>query len=89
MDNKGKPPKKETFTFAGDRTFFGLKVYHPYGVKKSDIEKLPFYEFWEASAKGSTCGVFNDETYVYLHDWERFCYSFILHGSHRYQEEKT
>ena len=86
-ENKNKLPKEETFTFARDRTFFGLKVY-PLGIRESDIKKLPFYEFWKASASGSTCALFNSETYIYLHDWERFCYSFILHGTHRYEDTK-
>ncbi len=75
---------KQLFTFGEDKTFFGLDVYR-HGVKENEIKKLPFYEFWEASAVGSTCAVFEGETYVYIHDWERFCYSFVLHGTHRHQ----
>lgn len=86
-ENKDKPLRKETFTFPKDKTFFGLQVY-PSGVRESDIKELPFYEFWKASAVGSTCALFNGETYIYLHDWERFCYSFILHGTHRYEDTK-
>ena len=67
------------------KTYFGLDVYNA-GVKKSDIEKLPFYDFWNDSAVGSTCAIIDDEIYVYLHDWENFCRSFIKHGTHRYQE---
>ncbi len=76
--------KKETFTFGENKTFFGLTVYR-HGVKRSDIAKLPFYEFWSDSAMGSTEAMIDNESYVYLHDWERFCYSFILHGKHRFQ----
>ena len=85
-ENKNKPPRKEAFAFPRDRTFFGLQVY-PSGDKESDIKKLPFYEFWKASATGSTCALFNGETYVYLHDWESFCYSFVLHGTHRHEKK--
>ena len=76
--------KKETFTFAEHKTFFGLTVYR-HGVKRSDIAKLPFYKFWSDSAMGSAEAMIDSESYVYLHDWERFCYSFILYGKHRYQ----
>ena len=77
---------EQSFKFGENKTFFGLDVYY-HGVKKSDIRKLPFYEFWEVSAVGSTCAVHEEETYVYIHDWENFCYSFILHGKHRFQAD--
>jgi len=77
--------QKQIFNFEKDKTFFGLKIYK-HGVKENDIKQLPFYEFWEASSVGSTCAVHESETYVYIHDWERFCYSFVLHGKHRFQE---
>ena len=66
-------------------TYFGLEVHPGKGIKESDIKKLPFYEFWKASAVGSTCAIFDGETYVYRHDWENFCKSFIKYGTHRYQ----
>lgn len=65
-------------------TYFGLKVYKE-GVKESDIKKLPFYEFWEESARGSTSLNKDDEIYIYLHDWVNFCKLFIKHGTHHYQ----
>ena len=76
--------QKQIFNFEKDKTFFGLKIYK-HGVKENDIKKLPFYAYWEDSSVGSTCAVHEGETYVYIHDWERFCYSFILHGKHRFQ----
>jgi len=78
--------KEQILKFENGKTFFGLKVYK-HGVKKDDIKKLPFYEYWEASAIGSTCAVYEEETYVYIHDWERFCFSFITHGTHRFRKQ--
>ena len=82
-ENKDKASQKEMFTFGHDKTFFGLTV-HAYGIKESDIKKLPFYAFWKASSVGSTCALFNGETYIYKHDWENFCRRFIQSGTHRY-----
>lgn len=79
--------QKQTFTFLENKTFFGLDVFC-YGVKLNDIQKLPFYDFWNESAMGSTCAII-DEVYVYLHDWENFCYAFISKGTHRYLREKS
>ena len=73
------------FEFNDNKTFFGVTIYER-GIKKSEIKKLPFFDYWEESAKGSTCALHEGETYVYLHDWERFCFSFILHGRHRHQK---
>ncbi|SIT02110.1 hypothetical protein [Paracoccus saliphilus] len=68
-----------------DRTYFGLPVVRGM-VRQSDIEALPFAEFWRESASGST--VLRDSTtgeqMIYLHDWERFCRLFIATGRHRY-----
>lgn len=67
------------------RTYFGLPVVRGM-VRQSDIKTLPFWEFWQESAAGST--VLHDSTtgeqLVYLHDWERFCRLFIVTGRHRY-----
>lgn len=67
-------------------TYFGLTVFKE-GVKESDIKRLPFYEFWEESARGSTCMKVDNEIYIYLHDWENFCKQFIKYGTHRYQSK--
>ncbi|RNF34038.1 hypothetical protein [Paracoccus methylarcula] len=68
-----------------NRTFFGLPVVRGL-VRQSDIEALPFWEFWLESAAGST--ILRDSTtgeqMIYLHDWERFCRLFIATGRHRY-----
>jgi len=37
--------ENQSFQFDKDKTFFGLKVYR-HGIKKKDIGKLPFYDFW-------------------------------------------
>jgi hypothetical protein len=66
-------------------TYFGLTVYENRAVKESDIKKLPFYEFWKESFRGSTCQEIDGEIFIYLHDWESFCKLFIETGKHRYQ----
>ena len=65
--------------FEKDKTYFGLTVYR-YGVKRSDIVKLPFYDYWSKVSRGSTETMIDNESYVYLYDWERFCKSFIQNG---------
>lgn len=71
------------------KTYFGLRVYEPEGIGKSvrlkDIERLPFFEFWRESDRGSTHAIDESsrEEMVYLHDWERFSIEFIYHGVHR------
>ncbi|MCC5968316.1 MAG: hypothetical protein JJU15_00010 [Pararhodobacter sp.] len=66
-------------------TYLGLPVIDGKLVRRSDIETLPFADFWRESPVGST--VFDDErrgeTFVYLHDWERFARLFIATGRHR------
>ena len=76
---------KQLFEFKENKTFFGLDVYTP-GVKLSDIERLPFAQFFKDSHVGSTMAFIDGENYIYLHDWERFCKSFIQYGKHRYQD---
>lgn len=74
---------KQLFEFDDNETFFGLTVYEA-GVKLSDIENLPFSKFFMESHQGSTMAEIDTGNYVYLHDWERFCKSFIQNGTHRY-----
>ena len=74
---------KQLFEFEENKTFFGLDVHRP-SVKLSDINKLPFSQFFNDSHIGSGMVVIEDKTYVYIHDWERFCKSFIQSGKHRY-----
>jgi len=71
-------------------TFFGLKVYtidNQDYIREEDIKKLPFYEFWKESAKGSTYII--DEklgNLIFLYDWESFSKEFIKTGKHRYMK---
>lgn len=70
------------------RTYFGLEVLELGGcrvVRKADIQQLPFYEFWEDSAIGSTYIASKDgsQGFVYLHDWVAFAELFIKTGRHR------
>jgi len=46
-----------------------FNIIYSHGIKKSDIER-----FWKTVEVGGTCAVYEGETYVYIHDWERFCY---------------
>ena len=72
-------------------TYFGLTVMQIGAAKVvplSEIEALPFADFWKESAVGSTL-LSNPETgedLVYLHDWERFSRRFIETGKHRYSD---
>lgn len=70
-----------------EKTYFGLSIYNDYYVLEEDIQKLPFYDFWLESSKGSTFIVENDKVYVPLIDWEMFCKYFIETGRHRFQNE--
>lgn len=79
---------KKYLEFDENKTFFGLDV-HPLGVKLSNIEKLPFAQFFKESHVGSTMAFIDGENYVYLHDWERFCRNFIQSGKHRYQYQAS
>ncbi|PRM97581.1 hypothetical protein [Aliarcobacter cryaerophilus] len=65
------------------KTYFGLDIYQDRYIKEADIKKLPFYEFWKESAKGSTYCKIDNEAYIYLIDWESFCHLFIRTGKHR------
>jgi len=52
-------------------------------VRLSDVNQLPFYEFWMESMVGSTMPEIHGETFVFLHDWEAFAREFIATGRHR------
>lgn len=66
-----------------NKTYFGLEIFENNLVKENDIKKLPFYEFWDESAKGSTYLIKDGTSYIYLTDWESFCRLFIETGKHR------
>ena len=68
------------------KTYFGLDVIRERLVRQSDIEALPFADFWRDSSIGSTALTDSEtgEQFIYLHDWERFCRLFIETGRHRY-----
>jgi hypothetical protein len=70
-------------------TYFGLQVVelgNTRVVREADIQRLPFYEFWEASSVGSTVLASKDGApdFVYLHDWVAFAELFIRTGRHRH-----
>ncbi|WP_148571772.1 hypothetical protein [Aliarcobacter cryaerophilus] len=81
-----KPLKEYVIKPTKNRTFFGLEIYQGNLVKENDIKKLPFYDFWYESSKGSTYAIIDDEEYVYLSDFESFSKLFIKTGKHRFQK---
>ena len=81
-----KPLKEYVIKPTKNRTFFGLEIYQGNLVKENDIKKLPFYDFWLDSSKGSTYAIIEDEEYIYLSDFESFSRLFIETGKHRYQK---
>ena len=81
-----KPLKEYVIKPTKNRTFFGLEIYQGNLVKENDIKKLPFYDFWYESSKGSTYAIIDDEEYIYLTDFESFSKLFIKTGKHRFQK---
>ena len=81
-----KPLKEYVIKPTKNRTFFGLEIYQGNLVKENDIKKLPFYDFWYESSKGSTYAIIDDEEYVYLSDFESFSKLFIKTVKHRFQK---
>jgi hypothetical protein len=74
------------------RTYFGLEVIameDKVVVRYSDIERLPFFDFWLNSARGSAmlAGPDGGPGFVYLRDWEAFACLFIRTGRHRYMPQ--
>ena len=81
-----KPLKEYVIKPTKNRTYFGLEIHQGNLVKENDIKKLPFYDFWYESAKGSTYVIIDDEEYIYLTDFESFSKLFIKTGKHRFQK---
>ena len=81
-----KPLKEYVIKPTKNRTYFGLEIHQGNLIKIDDIKKLPFYDFWYESAKGSTHAIIDDEEYVYLSDFESFSKLFIKTGKHRFQK---
>ena len=68
-------------------TYFGLPVVRDRLVRLDDIQRLPFFSFWEESARGSAMLKDDDGAlFVYLHDWEAFARLFIDTGKHRFSK---
>lgn len=67
------------------RTFFGLEIVSDRGVRSSDIARLPFAAFWEASATRSAQikDTASGAALIHLHDWIAFSELFISTGRHR------
>ena len=68
-----------------EKTYFGLNVYgdENYYILHSDIKQLPFFSFWKESTRGKTYLILDEDSGIYLHDWEHFCKLFIETGKHR------
>ena len=89
--HRNMPKSPEVLWFDRDddepeKTYFGLDILRGKFVRESDIAKLPFYNFWRDSSRGSTVlhDPRTDETLVYLHDWKAFSQLFIETGRHRH-----
>ncbi|MCT7604572.1 hypothetical protein N5U17_10030 [Aliarcobacter butzleri] len=67
-----------------NKTYFGIDIYENNLLKEDDIKKLPFYDFFNESMKGSTYLIKEGNSYIYLADWESFCKLFIKTGKHRF-----
>lgn len=80
-----KPLKEYVIKPTKNKTYFGLKIHQDKLIKIDDIKKLPFYDFWYESSKGSTYAIIDDEEYAYLNDFESFSKLFIETGKHRFQ----
>ena len=81
-----KPLKEYIIKPMKNKTYFGLEIYQENLIKVNDIKKLPFYDFWLDSSKGSTQPLIDNEEYVYLSDFECFSKLFIETGKHRFQK---
>ena len=81
-----KPLKEYIIKPTKNKTFFGLEIYQDKLIKIDDIKKLPFYDLWYESSKGSTQPLIDNEEYVYLSDFESFSKLFIETGKHRFQK---
>lgn len=70
---------------SSDTTYFGLPIVREKYVRDADIAALPFYDFWNADARGIGC-VGDPETgdvLIPLRDWEKFSRRFIKTGRGR------
>ncbi|MFY9101070.1 hypothetical protein OZY48_08500 [Aliarcobacter cryaerophilus] len=83
-----KPPKEYIIKPLKNKTYFGLEIHQDKLIKIDDIKKLPFYDFWYESSKGSTYATIDNEEYVYLGDFESFSKLFIETGKHRFQKKR-
>ena len=84
-------PERSNAKEEPETTYFGLHVVKMHDgkvVRFSDIEKLPFFEFWLTSSTGSTLQLLDDgDKGVNLNDWIAFSRLFIQTGNHRYSKE--
>ena len=69
-----------------NKIYFGINIFENNLVKEDDIKKLPFYDFFRESMKGSTYLEIDGINYIYLKDWENFCNLFIETGKHRFSK---
>ena len=81
-----KPLKEYIIKPLKNKTYFGLEIHQDKLIKIDDIKKLPFYDLWYESSKGSTQPLIDNEEYVYLSDFESFSKLFIETGKHRFQK---
>lgn len=69
-----------------DTSYFGLNVVDGRYVRFSNIEKLPFFDFWSESVLGSAMRTdsLSGAELVHLTDWAAFARLVIETGRHRY-----
>ena len=73
---------KQLLQFANNKTYFGIDIYR-YGVKVSDLKKLPFFDLF-TEYHGDKLYLTNaEEDYIPLIDWESFCFDYVMHGNYR------
>jgi hypothetical protein len=73
---------KQILHFPNDKSYFGIDV-HRYGVKTTDLEKLPIFDLFLEYSGESIFLTNGKESYIPIIDWESFCYDYILHGNYR------
>ena len=73
---------KHILEFGSQKTYFGIEIQR-YGVKVSDLEKLPFFDIFAEYHDDILFLTNGEESYIPLLDWEGFCYDYILREKYR------
>lgn len=76
---------KHIFDFGSQKSYFGVDI-HRYGVKVSDLEKLPFFDLFVEYSGDSMFLTNGEDSYVLHIDREGFCHDYILRGKYRFAD---